>query len=495
MTNSSTARELFARGLLFDGTATQRETRACLFLASAMWWLSLQGLAILGWVALVPLFVALGGKTARVRFALGWKCGWLAYAAINWWIVPTVVKGSPMIGAPPVVGFFLGLLAIALIGLIHGFLVALVALAWNPAKWRSAAWSLPIFIAIVWALLDAARLETPLAHGWGALAFSQAHDAALLPHARWLGQHGLSALCVWSAASVALWISQVRTTRSCLWLAPLAVWLALHLSGPLLRRPQTDAMQVLLVQTNVSSLSKNFAMQGETGIEQALRLSRENAQPVDLIVWPETTFDAGRLAQTEYGRIRPSLSLQAEQVARLARETGASVLTGANARNEKGELLNAAVLFAPTGEISWTAKSRLVPFGERAPFGEIFPILRRFSPDPEAVPPLETSPLRMRRRDGREISIGVIVCFESCFRYPARAIVQKGARALFVLTNDEWFGGTTAPREHAAMLAIRAGENGVAVAQSANGGHSAAVDGNGVFLDKGRFGVSITAII
>ena len=495
MTNPLTAREHFARGFLFDGVATQRETRACLFLAASLWWLALQGLAVVGWVALAPLFVALNEKPARVRFALGWKCGWLAYTAINWWIVPTVVKGSPMIGAPPALGFLLGLVAIALIGLIHGFLVALVALAWNPNRWRKAAWALPVFVAVAWGLLDAARLETPLAHGWGALAFSQAHDAALLPHARWLGQHGLSALCVWSAACVALWILQSHFRRSRLWLAPIFVWLALHLSGPFLRRAPGETMRVLLVQTNVSSLSKNFAMRGETGIEQALRLSRENKTSVDLIVWPETTFDAGRLAQTEYGRKRPYLSLQAEQVARLARETGASVLTGANARNEKGELLNAAVLFAPTGEVSWTAKSRLVPFGERAPFGEFFPILRRFSPDPEAVPPLETAPLAMRRGDGREIPIGVIVCFESCFRYPARALVQKGARALFVLTNDEWFGGTTAPREHLAMLVIRAAENGVAVAQSANGGHSAAVDGNGVFLDEGRFGAPKTAII
>jgi apolipoprotein N-acyltransferase len=495
VTNFSAAREPFARGFLFDGIATREETRACIWLAAALWWLAQQGLFALGWIALLPLFVALNGKTARARFFLGWKCGWIAYAAINWWIVPTVIKGSPMIGAPPAVGFFLGLVSIFLIGAIHGSLVALVALAWNPARWRRAAWLLPLFVAVLWGLLDAARLETPLAHGWGALAYSQSYDTALLPHARWLGQHGLSALCVWCAACGALWLTRVREFSCRLWLMPVGALVLLHISGPLLQQQRNAQLRVQLIQTDVPSLSKNFAMSGESTLQQALRLSRDVPRDVDLIVWPETTFNAGRLIAHKYGRDRPYLSPEAEAVAQLARETGANILCGANARDSQSRLLNAAILFSPSGEVSWTAKSRLVPFGERAPFGELIPLLRRFAPDPEAVPPEELRPLSLRRRDGRNISVGAIVCFESCFRYPARALVKQGAQALFVLTNDEWFAGTTAPREHRAMLAIRAAENGVSVAQSANGGITSAVDPQGAFLINGTFGAAQSIVV
>jgi apolipoprotein N-acyltransferase len=484
MNSISAARDDFAGGFFVSGTLTRRERAALLWLTAAAWWLSLQGAFALGWVALVPLFIALDGLAPRARFFAGWKCGWLAYASINWWIIPTVVKGSPMIGAPPAVGFFLGCLSVALIGAIHGFLVALVAFLWAPDRFRRASWVLPIVVATAWALLDAARLETPLAHGWGALAYSQARDAAILPHARWMGQHGLSALCIWSAACLAVWMMRSRTVHSRLWLAPVGVLVALHLISPPLAPRSTKQLNALLVQTNVPSLSKNFSMGGESGLQQAIRLTREANGKFNLIVWPETTFDAGRLAQTKYGRNRPYLSLEAEQVARVARESGAYVLCGANARDQKGRLFNAAILFEPDGGVSWTAKSRLVPFGEQAPFGEILPLLRRFAPSPELAAPNELGSLAITVR-GETVKIGAVVCFESCFRYPARALGQQGAQLRVVLTNDEWFLGTTAPREHAAMLAIRAAENGVTTAQSANGGLTVAVDPSGRFMLNG----------
>lgn len=487
MTSSSSARDdAIARGFFMSGTATRRERKFLLLLTAAAWWLSLQGAFVLGWLALVPLFVALDGLAPRARFAAGWKCGWVAYAAINWWIIPTVAKGSPMIGLPSALGLLLGVIAVALIGLIHGFLVGLVSFLWTAraATCRRSAIALPLVLAGAWALLDAARLETPLAHGWGALAYSQARDVRLLPHAIWLGQHGLSALCVWSSACIAVWLLRSRRAQSRLWLAPAGVLAVLHLSSPLLVRHPTRQLRVLLVQTNVSSLGKNFASGGETGFQQAMRLTREASGTHDLIVWPETTLDAGRLWQKKYGPDHASLSLDAELVARLARETRTPVLCGATAQDRRGNMMNAALVFSPDGGVSWTAKSRLVPFGERAPFGDAVPALRRLAPSPEMAAPDEVQPLEITVQ-GKTVRIGAIVCFESCFRYPARSLCRRGAQVLLVLTNDEWFAGTTAPREHAAMLALRAAENGVSTAQSANGGLSSAVDPAGRFVLNG----------
>jgi hypothetical protein len=53
------------------------------------------------------------------------------FALINWWIVPTVARGGAAIGVSFFVGAALGVVAVALIALIHGFMVALSALVWS----------------------------------------------------------------------------------------------------------------------------------------------------------------------------------------------------------------------------------------------------------------------------------------------------------------------------------------------------------------------------
>ena len=87
-------------------------------------------------------------------------------------------------------------------------------------------------------------------------------EAAFLQSAYLLGQHGLSALCVWFAASLALWLRWEYSARApLLWRAPVAVFLLLHVWGAW-RIWQYDQaaharLGVLLVATNISSLDKN----------------------------------------------------------------------------------------------------------------------------------------------------------------------------------------------------------------------------------------------
>jgi apolipoprotein N-acyltransferase len=78
------------------------------------------------------------------------------------------------------------------------------------------------------------------------------------------------------------------------------------------------------------------------------------------------------------------------------------------------------------------------------------------------------------------------------FRATCRELRAAGAQLFFVLTNDEWFAGSEAPWQHAAMSAVRAVENNVWVAQSANGGYSFAVDPKGRFVVKSNFNVPQT---
>ncbi len=72
-----------------------------------------------------------------------------------------------------------------------------------------------------------------------------------------------------------------------------------------------------------------------------------------------------------------------------------------------------------------------------------------------------------------------VVCFESYFGDLTRLFAARGARHLFVLTNDGWFGGTTALEQHAQVSALRAAEMGIGVTQVANSGLTVSYDYRG----------------
>lgn len=457
-----------------------------------LWWLAGQkwGWFALGWVALTPLLWALRGLDSRARFRFGWAAGVLCFAVLNWWIAPTIARGSPMIGWPPVLGFGLGVFAVAFIAAVHGAQVAIIAWLWNPQSTlvRSRPWLLPIVVALTWGALDWLRGTGQMAHMWGALAYTQWRDVALLQSASVLGQHGLSALCVWFAASWALWNTRAEAPKY-LWAAPLAVWAILHGWGAwrIAQLPSpARTLKVLLVQTNVPSLHKHSGG-AETPFNQAMRLTQDSMarERFDLVVWPETT--AQMLRGTSSQSQSEFKGLDAVVLKELAGQSGTSFLVGARTQGTgaSGEIVprNEAVFIHSRDvqhKMQHSAKERTVPFGERAFFSEQLPFLKAFAPQP-AIDPQRGEVMRWNSRHGA-VAAGVVICFESCFPNPARDRVREGAKVLYILTNDEWFAGTNAPWEHAAMAALRAVENDVPVVQVANGGYSFVVDRRGRFV-------------
>lgn len=99
---------------------------------------------------------------------------------------------------------------------------------------------------------------------------------------------------------------------------------------------------------------------------------------------------------------------------------------------------------------------------------------------------------------GSGLSFGVLICFESAFPAAARSYRSQGADLLVNLTNDVWFGdgdgflARVGARQHEAHMIMRAVENRMGVARSANGGGTFFVDPAGRVYGRAGDGAALT---
>jgi apolipoprotein N-acyltransferase len=131
-------------------------------------------------------------------------------------------------------------------------------------------------------------------------------------------------------------------------------------------------------------------------------------------------------------------------------------------------------------------KNHLVPFGEYVPFGDYLAFLGKitaqagnFSAGDQAFLPLEfnNNNLRVTRK------IGVLICFEILFPSISSKFVKNGADILTTITNDAWFGHSSAAMQHFSIAVFRAVENRRILARAANTGISGFIDPKGKIIE------------
>ncbi len=113
-----------------------------------------------------------------------------------------------------------------------------------------------------------------------------------------------------------------------------------------------------------------------------------------------------------------------------------------------------------------------MPFGEYTPFkrlfffaGNLLAEVGTFSPGSERT---------LFSTAGHRY--GVFICYESIFGDEVRQFVREGAEVLVNISNDGWYGDTSAPWQHLNMVRMRAIENHRWVLRATNTGVTAAID-------------------
>jgi apolipoprotein N-acyltransferase len=241
--------------------------------------------------------------------------------------------------------------------------------------------------------------------------------------------------------------------------------------------PRGDAVITAgLAQGDIDQSLKWDASYQRSTVRRYIELSEKLAgeAKLDLLVWPET-------AMPFYLQEPGSLSTLARG---LAADIKTPVLTGAPGllRTEPNDyvLFNRAYLIGPKGRLLASYDKRhLVPFGEYVPFQEILPLDKLVAGIGDFQAGKTGAPLVCG-----PMSLGVLICYEAIFPELAQDLVERGANLLVNISNDAWFGDSSAPWQHLSHAVLRTVEQGRAMVRSTNTGVSVLIGPHGRILKR-----------
>jgi apolipoprotein N-acyltransferase len=460
------------------------------------------------WIALLPLLWALLGNsktgnplTLTQGGALGYLCGFLWYLGNCYWIYQTMYLYGGL--AKPIAAGILVLFCLYL-GLYHALFGTLIVIF----RRRFGRQTALLLVPFVWIAIELARARiTGLP--WDLLGTAQVDNPLLTRLAPFTGVFGLSFII---AAVNALWLIRIRIrehrfTRPILTIVGVGIIVLYVVGLRFIANPSASptTATATLVQENLEVGAANTGPQPTTQqfLESFSYLSRypsprfllgipelpdtasvylirnaaspeladPNAQtptPTDLIIWPESP--------APFEDLDPNFRAAMSE---LARTTHTPVIVGntgfdPNPTSKSGyNMYNRASFIKPDGTFAGHYdKMHLVPFGEYVPYKGLFSFAKNLLNE---VGTFEPGKQRTLFTTGGH-SYGIFICYESIFGDEIRQLTQQGADVLVNISNDGWYGDTSAAWQHLNMVRMRAIENHRWILRATNTGVTAAIN-------------------
>jgi apolipoprotein N-acyltransferase len=429
-------------------------------------------LEILSWVALVPWLWSIHHKSLSRAAFLSFIAGFIFFAGLIYWIYNVLTEYGHLPGWLSILFLILLVAYLALYFSFFGFLLRRIADKTNLSE--------KVFAPPHWVSLEYIRGFLLSGFPWELLGYSQFQTLPMVQIADITGVYGVSFVII--LANVALYRSALTLTHRAwkhafkeilvpgLILALVGSYGLWKLSGLEKQGKPGRGYKVALIQGNIrQDIKWEPRFQEETlKIYSELTLQGKALEP-DLIIWPETATPF--FFQNTY----PFQS----RILELSRQMNAPLLFGAPAFDRRDSMIyhfNSAFLVSPEKKILGRYdKIHLVPFGEYAPFSGIL----GFTRDIIGAIGDFTSGKEVKTLSLPSGSFGVLICYEAIFPNLTRQFVGRGAQFLVNITNDAWFGKSSAPYQHLSMVTLRAVENRVSIARAANTGISALIDSSG----------------
>jgi apolipoprotein N-acyltransferase len=367
-------------------------------------------------------------------------------------------------------------LLVAYLSLFPGLFA--LALAWLSSKFDRRA----ILLApAVWVTTELGRTYIWSGFPWLLLGYSQTTVLPVAQLASVVGVFGVSALVVLVSAALGYFII-VRSGESLSSLAVVAMILAAVWTWGNYRlrhgtlTEQGRPVRVALVQGNIPQDQKWDAARANQIFESYLALTRDAArQGAQLVIWPESS------TPFYFEEDPPS----GNRMRQLVRETGIELLFGSDQMEHTTPpaYFNSAFLIRSDGSTAAIyRKMHLVPFGEFVPLKRLLFFVGPLVEGAGDYTP-GGSMVMLPTRAG---PISTAICYEIVYPGLVRSSVLAGSQLLTTITNDAWYGYSSAPYQHFLQASMRAIEEGRYLARSANTGISGFVDPYGRVLQQSK---------
>jgi apolipoprotein N-acyltransferase len=427
-------------------------------------------LAFLGWFAIAGLTFACLRARTKVAAGCGLGFGMVLYIVSLPWIYSVMHDYGPLPG-------WQALALLILLSLWQSTYPVLFAIgvAWMSRRSRGLMLAATPFL---WVALELVRTHVPdIGFPWDLLGYTASGSLALLQMVSVTGIYGLS-LLVAAYNSTSLWaFLELRRsggrgflgTAGLVWTAATLGVLALVLTGSSLVPTAHGNHVAHLVQTDLPqsvSYPADWDAVHAVDVAELVQLSSEagRARP-DLVVWPEVP--------APFSLQRGSFAARAVQI---ARDSMSYFLFGVIHWKSAGNHLdafNSASLMDPAGQPIFTYdKIHLVPFSEYVPWrswlwfaSDITSLVSDFSTG---------SDYSVGQLPGGKFS--VFICYEAIFPDQVRRYVENGAQLLVNISDDAWFGKSSALGQHLGMARVRAVENRRWLLRDTNTGETVSVD-------------------
>lgn len=269
-------------------------------------------------------------------------------------------------------------------------------------------------------------------------------------------------VCAGAVTALALGAKQTRVAAAAVIALIWTLGLALH--SRQWTQPVGEPLSVAIVQGAVPQSLKWQDAQRDKTIALYRSLTREHLG-TKLIIWPEAALPALAHELTDV--------LREEWTA--AHASGSALVLG-QVRYDFEEKVYFNAVLALDQQPQWYAKRRLVPLGEYFPVPQwALDWLRGMDL------PYSGFKAGVRDQDALDAAgqkLAVTICYEDAYASEQLKVLQS-ATLLVNVTNDAWFGDSTAAHQHMQISRMRALEAGRQLMRAANDGVSAIIDADG----------------
>jgi len=440
-------------------------------------------LSLFAWVAFIPLFYAIEGEGLWRVFGWAWLAGFSFFVGSMYWIV------IPLHDFADVRLSF----AILPMLLLAGVLAIYSAIAIWAGEFSARRLRIPMVVTmpIAWTAVEWVRTYFPVGFPWNLLGYAAYTHLTLIQFAEFTGVYGISALIVFFNAVVyVVLFRRDRPRMQALSLISLTVLMLIAIGFGNYRLRQLKSatpqgsLRVAMVQANIRQSIKWDSWPDSFKVyqEETLAAAKRGA---DLIVWPEAAATFLFQPDDQYPAQFIGDAGYRDDLLKLATTIGDPILFGAPAliaRDGHLGFFNRADLVSGHGEVvAHYDKIKLVPFGEYVPARKIlgYFVNRVVEGMGDMFPGAEQTLFPVKGA-----KLGVLICYESVFPDLTRREVNRGADVLVNITNDAWYGESSAPFQSLAMAAMRSVETKVPMIRTANTGISAIIQPTGEITDR-----------